>query len=124
MFCRYCTVGKYDEFCTCKKNGQICPFVRRCTRDRVWKPLDSMSKCTLRTEEVKVPKGMNRVRFELHGELYVEVDEFVYSIKNPYDYIPELVELTSINDTWYIKGFEPKPSKKTKPGGKSDENKG
>lgn len=124
MFCRYCTIGKYEEFCTCEKNGQICPFVRRCTRDRVWKPLDSMSKCTLGKEEVKVPKGMNRVRFELHGELYVEVGEFVYSIKNPYDYVPEFVELVSVNDTWYIKGFEPKPSKKTKSGGKSDGSKG
>lgn len=124
MFCKYCQIGDYAGFCTCEKNGQVCPFVRRCTNDRVWKPLVSMDKCALRKEEVKVPKGMSRVRFELHGELYVEVGEFVYSIKNPYDYIPEFVELVSVNDAWYIKGFEPKPSKKSKSGGKSDGSKG
>jgi len=75
-----------------------------------------MSKCKLGKDEVVVPKGQNKVRFALHGELYVEDGEFVYSIKNPYDYVPEFVEIVDIDGIKYIKGFEPqiKSSKKKK----------
>lgn len=74
----------------------------------VWKPLDSMDKCQLRKDEVQVPKGKNKVRFELHGELYVEDGEFVYAIKNPFDHTPNFVELVTVDGVRYIKGFEPK----------------
>lgn len=74
----------------------------------VWKPLDSMDKCQLRKDEVQVPKGKNKVRFELHGELYVEDGEFVYAIKNPFDHTPDFVELATVDGVRYIKGFEPK----------------
>ena len=116
MFCKYCNIAEYNKFCTCAKNGEICPFVRRCTNERRWKPLDTMSKCKLGKDEVVVPKGQNKVRFALHGELYVEDGEFVYSIKNPYDYVPEFVEIVDIDGIKYIKGFEPqiKSSKKKK----------
>lgn len=52
--------------------------------------------------------GMNRVRFELSGELYVEIGDFVYRIKNPFDYTPEFVETVKRDGQYYIKGFEPK----------------
>lgn len=117
MFCQYCNVAEYELYCTCGKNGQICPFVRRCTNDRCWKPLDSMDKCQLRKDEVTVPNGKNKVRFELHGELYIEDGDFVYTVKNPYDYKPDFVELVTIDGVKYIKGFEPKkptPKKRKK----------
>lgn len=116
MFCKYCNVAGYNEYCTCAKNGEICPFVRRCMNEKRWKPLDAMNKCKLGKDEVVVPKGKNKVRFALHEELYVEVGEFVYNIKNPYDHVPEFVEIVDIDGIKYIKGFEPqiKSSKKKK----------
>lgn len=116
MVCKYCNIAEYDEYCTCAKSDEICPFVRRCTNEKCWKPLDTMDKCKLRKDEVVVPQGKKKVRFALHGELYVEDREFVYSIKNPYDYIPEFVEIVDIEGIKYIKGFEPqvKSSKKKK----------
>lgn len=108
MFCKYCRVGDYSAICTCEKDGQICPFVRRCTNEHRWKPLPSMEKCKARKDEVIVPKGLNKVRFELHGELYVEIGDFVYTIKNPYDHTPEFVKVKQVDGVWYIDGFEPK----------------
>ena len=55
-----------------------------------------------------MPKGLNKVRFELHGELYVEDGDFVYAIKNPYDYTPQFVEIINVDGVWWVKGFEPK----------------
>lgn len=108
MLCKYCNIGKYEEFCTCSKSGEVCPFMRRCITDHCWKPLDSMDKCKARKDEIIVPKGLNKVRFELHGELYVEDGDFVYAIKNPYDYTPQFVEIINVDGVWYVKGFEPK----------------
>lgn len=108
MFCKFCNVADFKNYCTCSKNGQICPFVRRCMNECVWKPLDSMDKCQLRKDEVQVPKGKNKVRFELHGELYVEDGDFVYTIKNPFEHTPDFVELIMVDGVRYIKGFEPK----------------
>lgn len=112
MICEYCRVGEYEEYCTCGKDNNICPFMRRCINDRCWKPLDTMEKCKARKDEVIVPKGLNKVRFELHGELYVEVGEFVYTIKNPYDYVPDFVKAVNKDGVWYVEGFEPKDIKK------------
>ena len=107
MFCEYCDVGDFSGICMCNKTHQICPFVRRCTNEHCWKPLQSMEKCKERKGEVIVPKGFNKVRFELHGYLYVEVGDFVYTIKNPYDYTPEFVKIKQVDNVWYIDGFEP-----------------
>lgn len=114
MLCKYCQVGMYEEYCTCGKNGQTCPFVRRCSNEHRWKPLDNMSKCKLGKDDVVIPDGMNKVRFELKGELYVEIGDFVYSIKNPYGHKPDFVEVTNVNGEWYVKGFEPKVASKKK----------
>jgi hypothetical protein len=67
-----------------------------------------MTYCKIRKEGVIVPKGKNRVRFEMRGILYVDVDDFTYEIKNPYDYTPNYVEVTKVGGEYYIKGFEPK----------------
>lgn len=112
MLCKYCIIGKYEEFCTCSKSGEVCPFMRRCITDHCWKPLDSMDKCKARKDEIIVPKGSNKVRFELYGELYVEDGDFVYAIKNPYDYTPQFVKIVNVDGEWYIEGFEPKKATK------------
>ena len=59
-----------------------------------------------------MPKGKNKVRFELRGILYVDIDEFTYEIKNPYDYVPQFVEVVKVENKYYIKGFEPKENLK------------
>lgn len=113
MICEYCNVGDYNDFCHCGKDGDVCAFMRRCQTEHRWKPLESMDKCKLRKEGKPVPKGQYKVRFELRGALYVDMGDFVQEIENPYDYVPEFVEVVQVNGKYYIKGFAPK-KKETK----------
>ena len=52
------------------------------------------------------------VRFVKNGYLYVDVDDFVVKIKNPYDYEPNFVELVKYCGEYYIKNFVPKKNEK------------
>ena len=116
MICEYCQIADYNGFCHCGKDGDICAFMRRCQTEHRWKSLESMDKCNLRKEGKPVPKGQYKVRIELKGALYVEMGDFVREINNPYDYVPEFVEVVQIDGVYYIKEFAPKvaPKKKAK----------
>lgn len=54
------------------------------------------------------------VRFESKGKLYVEYNDRVIKIANPFDYVPEAIELVRVENELYIKGFEPKIEKEQK----------
>ena len=114
-FCEYCKVGAYTEFCTCTKEQDICPFVRRCTTNPVWLPLDSMDRCTRRfvptqnrKEDIMLQEGEYRVEYVKHGKLYINVDGNLMRMANPYSYEPQKVKLVRINDEIYIEDFAPK----------------
>ena len=96
--CEDCIVAKYDSFCKCKLTGETCFFVRRCTTNREWVSLDSMSRCPIHTN-----KNKGNVRFEKKGFLYITTDEGVVKILNPYDYIPQNVNIVKDNNgEWKI----------------------
>ena len=97
--------------------------MRRCNMEHTWLPIDSMNTCTLREPErvIELKNGEYLVRFEKDGDLYIEVGDYVIYKKNPYDYVPEKVEMVQVDNEMYFKGFEPKeekakekPKKKTK----------
>lgn len=108
QFCQFCIIAPFNDYCRCKKTGEICPFVRRCTNEMRWKPLNSMANCTYRLKEEKMNKNEYNVRFALKGKLFVEIDNYVKEIDNPFDIIPKKVELVWVDDMPYIKGYEPK----------------
>ena len=89
MDCPYCNVVNYDEIPTCNKQEghPICPHVRRCIEHHIWKPLAYMANCPIKS----APTG--NVQFERHGYLYVKVGDEVIKVANPYNYIPDNVEL-------------------------------
>ena len=89
MDCPYCNVVNYDEIPTCNKQEghPVCPHVRRCIEHHIWKPLNFMANCPIKS----APTG--NVQFERHGYLYVKVGEQIIKVENPYDYIPNNVEL-------------------------------
>lgn len=89
MDCPYCNVVNYDEIPTCNKQEghPVCPHVRRCIEHHMWKPLNFMANCPIKS----APTG--NVQFERHGYLYVKVGDEVIKVENPYDYIPNNVEL-------------------------------
>jgi len=55
-----------------------------------------MANCPIKT----APTG--NVQFERHGYLYVQVDDKVIKVKNPYDYIPDNVELRKYKGTYKV----------------------
>ena len=89
MDCPYRNVVNYDEIPTCNKQEghPICPHVRRCIEHHIWKPLAYMANCPIKS----APTG--NVQFERHGYLYVKVGDEVIKVQNPYNYIPDNVEL-------------------------------
>lgn len=114
-FCPYCKVDSYESYCICSKTGNICVFVRRKPCIMQWSPLESMVNCKLRKEEVVMSDNEKKVRFVKNNKLFVEVDDFVIEVLNPYDYEPNVVELVEVDGVYYVKGFEPKKEiKKTK----------
>ena len=98
MDCPYCNVVNYDEIPTCNKQEghPICPHVRRCIEHHIWKPLAYMANCPIKS----APTG--NVQFERHGYLYVKVGNEVIKAENPYDYIPDNVELRKYKGNYKV----------------------
>ena len=98
MYCPYCNVVNYDEIPTCNKQEghPICPHVRRCIEHHIWKPLAYMANCPIKS----APTG--NVQFERHGYLYVKVGDEVIKVENPYDYIPDNVELRKYKGNYKV----------------------
>ena len=98
MDCPYCNVINYDEIPTCNKQEghPICPHVRRCIEHHIWKPLAYMANCPIKS----APTG--NVQFERHGYLYVKVGDEVIKVQNPYDYIPDNVELRKYKGNYKV----------------------
>ena len=94
-------VENRDRVLCKKQNGKICPFVRWCNNANCWKPLQSQEICSLRTE-YKIPDGSFKVRFEKKGELYIETNESVVVLKNPFNFVPKYVALIQENDGYII----------------------
>ena len=61
-----------------------------------------------------IPTNTNKVRFEKRGKLFIEVENFVIELDNPYDYIPQYVELIKQKGEYFIKGFESKTREEIK----------
>lgn len=116
-FCENCEIGTYFSYCHCKKTKELCPFVRKCSNEHRWKPLDSMEKCTLRRKDdfVQLRKGEYKVSIASKGYLFVKVDDnTTIKIRNPFDSAPEKVELVKVGAEYYIKGYEPRVEKSFK----------
>ena len=98
MDCPYCNVVNYDEIPTCNKQEghPICPHVRRCIEHHIWKPLAYMANCPIKS----APTG--NVQFERHGYLYVKVGDEGIKVENPYNYIPDNVELRKYKGNYKV----------------------
>lgn len=56
----------------------------------------------------ELKKGKYPVLFESKGWLYVEYNDNVFKFANPFDEVPDGVELVKVGNELYIKGCEPK----------------
>ena len=111
MICEYCEIGDYFGTCRCAKENSICPFMRRCNVEKRWLPLNTMDGCRIRTEVEKVDMvdGKYNVLFEKNGQLYVDVDDNVVKVNNPFEAMPRTVNVNAVDGVYYVAGYEPKP---------------
>ena len=51
------------------------------------------SNCKVK-EQAEIPKGYYKVCFERRGKLYIDIDNNVKIVPNPFDYVPLYVKVT------------------------------
>ena len=57
---------------------------------------------------LKLMKDEYRVLFESKGMLYVEYNDNVFKFNNPFNEVPDKVQLVRVDNELFIKGFEPR----------------
>lgn len=96
----------YKELIYCKRTSNMCGYSRMCSKLNKVMP-NRMEVCTL-AQLKNIPTDSNRVRFEKRGKLYIEVENTVIALSNPYDHVPDYVYVVAVGGEWYLKGYEPK----------------
>ena len=92
----------------CKLTKESCPFMYFCNKTLTWKESNTTSKnCKIKEDSVnKPPKGTYKIVFERKGNLYIDVNNEIKVVKNPYskDEIPEFVKLQKDKlGKWFVK---------------------
>lgn len=102
-------VGARDMIKCKRQDGNICPFVYWCDKIEDWKPLrDTQDTCKLRRIE-NIPSNASKVRFEKKGKLYIDHNNQVVVIDNPFNFVPQYVTLIVKGNNFYInkkKGYK------------------
>ena len=79
-----------DNYCKILKSS--CPWSYFCNKDNIWKFKSEGLACKVKVN-ADVPKGMYKVCFEKHGNLYVSINNEVKIIENPFDEKPLYVKV-------------------------------
>ena len=53
--------------------------------------------------EVEIPEGYNKVEYERHGYLYVDMGNEVIKILNPFGDIPQFVKVSKTKNGYKVK---------------------
>ncbi|MEG0899410.1 MAG: hypothetical protein RSD67_02500 [Oscillospiraceae bacterium] len=120
MLCQYCNAVTYSETPKCTLTDDYCFAVRRCQNLHCWLPTEtaniSMEDCRIKKGGTNMNKYKYKIRFMKYDTLYVEYEDTVIVIANPFgDKIPSGInEIVKIDDVYYVKGYEPKVEKKGK----------
>lgn len=76
----------------CKITNTQCPFIYYCIKKQIWKPLNGMENCKVKNQN-NIPKGYYKVCFERHGNLYIDIDNVIKIVPNPFETVPLFVKL-------------------------------
>lgn len=87
----------------CTINKTVCPWVYWCDKLQIWRFNKYMPKNCKTKQQVKVKhEGKYQVIQCRKNYLYVEVDNITYKLLNPFDFVPEYVDLKKQKDGQYI----------------------
>ena len=94
----------HNNQCTIIKS--ICPWAYYCNKKSQWLFKSEGSECKVLKNQSK-PDGYFCVRFEKHGYLYVDMEDHVEVIQNPFDEVPLYVKASKMkNGKWRLKKYE------------------
>ncbi len=86
----------------CKINQSPCPWVYWCDKVQGWRPNKYMpEKCNMK--KITKHNGKYKVRDSRKGFLYVDIEDTTYKIENPFDFIPDYVDVQKRNGVYKIK---------------------
>jgi hypothetical protein len=90
----------------CSVTKERCPLVRFCNRLNDYINIDGCTNCRFVSlgEDIKAEsKGLkNKVRFERNGKLYIEVNDQVIVLDNPFSEVPRYVNVVKVGDMYVI----------------------
>ena len=81
----------------CSILSNICPWTYFCNKEQKWKFKLEGNSCKVKNKNT-IPKGYYKVCFERHNNLYVEVDNCIQIIPNPYTDVPLYVKLYKLKN--------------------------
>lgn len=90
----------------CKITQQICPFMYFCERTQIWRANNYMPKnCKVKETQNNAVKHKGKYRVINYRKdfLYVEINDVVYKLKNPFDFVPDYVDVLKRNGVYIIK---------------------
>lgn len=88
----------------CSITNCICPFMYWCDKMQIWRPNKYMPKnCKIKEKNIVSHKGKYRVRDFRNNFLYVDIENMTYKIENPFDFIPDYVDVQKKNGNYQIK---------------------
>lgn len=89
----------------CKITQRPCPFMYWCDKTQTWRANNYMPKnCKVKEQTNAVKhKGKYQVRDCRNGFLYVDINGITYRIKNPFDFVPDYVDVVKRSGVYIIK---------------------
>lgn len=101
--CEYMNMEK--GICLLRKEN--CPYLYYCNKIHKYK-INSSTPVNCRIKQsFEVPNGYYKVCFERKKQLYVNVDNNIEIIPNPYNFIPIYIKMIKLkNGKWKITGYK------------------
>lgn len=99
-----CNFLELDKKGNCSLLNNQCPYVYFCSQTNVWRPNKYFPTSCKVVEKVERPKGYYKVCFEKKGKLYINVDNYIRIIPNPFSEVPKYVKVyKQKNGEWKIR---------------------
>ena len=83
--------NRKENICIITKN--ICPWAQWCGKISNWKERPGAEKYCKFLKEEQTPEGYYKVEFERHGFLYVNYNNVIIKIENPFEDVPKFVKV-------------------------------
>lgn len=93
---------EYSENNICKLTKEVCPWMYFCDNLQIWRANNFMPKdCKVKNANVIKHKGKYQVRNSRKNYIYVDIDGHTYKFENPFDFVPDYVDVVKQRNGQY-----------------------